>query len=268
MKDTIDQHLDAVLRAAGSGLRYYSMQKTLDDMRAAMQTAMLAVPDDAAGGVARMAHLRASPKGRVYIAGPMTGLPEFNFPAFHAKAAELRKLGWHVENPAEHGHVDGAEWADYLRYDLARMVTCSDIYLLKGWAYSRGARCEARTAMDLGLNFQYEPGAEQAAPPFASGPLQAVLQELERATRKFPTWPTDPLHALAVLGEEFGELTKDMLQLTYEPHKTNADNVRTEALQTAAMALRLYMSLDQYQYRPGEQHSQAASAKKTEVQHV
>lgn len=83
-----------------------------------------------------------------------------------------------------------------------------------------------------------------------------VLNEVERATRKFPTWPTDPLHAIAVLGEEFGELTKDMLQLTYEPHKTSAANVRTEALQTAAMALRLFMSLDRYEYRPGVQHSQ------------
>lgn len=84
-----------------------------------------------------------------------------------------------------------------------------------------------------------------------------VLAEVERATRKFPTWPTDPLHALAVLGEEFGELTKDMLQLTYEPHKTSTENVRTEAMQTAAMALRLYMSLERYEYKACEQHSQA-----------
>lgn len=83
-----------------------------------------------------------------------------------------------------------------------------------------------------------------------------VLAEVERATRKFPTWPTDPLHALAVLAEEFGELTKDMLQLTYEPHKTCKDNVRAEAIQTAAMSLRLLMSLDRYEYRPGVQHSQ------------
>ena len=83
-----------------------------------------------------------------------------------------------------------------------------------------------------------------------------VLSELERATRKFPTWPTDPLHALAVLGEEFGELTKDMLQLTYEPHKTSRANVRNEAIQTAAMALRLAMSIDMYEYRPAKQHKQ------------
>lgn len=87
--------------------------------------------------------------------------------------------------------------------------------------------------------------------------LGEVAAELTRACTKFPTWPTDPLHALAVLGEEYGELTKDMLQLCYEPHKTSRENVRKEAMQTAAMALRLAMSLDTYEYRPGVQHSQA-----------
>lgn len=93
------------------------------------------------------------------------------------------------------------------------------------------------------------------------GPLIAeIIAEVERAMRKFPTWPTDPLHAVAVLGEEFGELTKAMLQLTYEPHKTSAAEVRTEAVQTAAMALRLLASLDTYEYRPGIQHAQDSAA--------
>ena len=87
-----------------------------------------------------------------------------------------------------------------------------------------------------------------------------ILSEVERATVKFPTWPTDPLHALAVLGEEYGELNKAMLQLTYEPHKTNLDKVRMEAIQTAEMALRLAMSLDTYEYAPSGQHSQGALA--------
>lgn len=86
-----------------------------------------------------------------------------------------------------------------------------------------------------------------------------VLAELQRATAKFPTWPTDPLHALAVLGEEYGELNKAMLQHTYEPHKAGGtlEAVREEAIQTAAMALRLAMSLDRYEYRRCEQHTQA-----------
>jgi hypothetical protein len=85
---------------------------------------------------------------------------------------------------------------------------------------------------------------------------EEVIQELYRATIKFPTWPTDPLHAVAVLGEEYGELTKAMVQLIYEPHKTSLAEVREEAIQTAAMALRLVMSLDRYEYRRCDQHAQ------------
>lgn len=97
---------------------------------------------------------------------------------------------------------------------------------------------------------------QSGSPASAGSALIEVCSELERAMAKFPTWPTDPLHALAVLGEEFGELTKEMLQLTYEPHKTNKAKVRTEAIQTAAMALRLVASIEAYEYKPGPQHSQ------------
>jgi NTP pyrophosphatase (non-canonical NTP hydrolase) len=98
------------------------------------------------------------------------------------------------------------------------------------------------------------PAAPAEAAPMVM--LTEVQAEVARATKKFPTWPTDPLHAVAVLGEEFGELTKAMLQLTYESHKTSAEEVRTEAIQTAAMAMRLVMSLERYRYTPCEQHSQ------------
>lgn len=87
--------------------------------------------------------------------------------------------------------------------------------------------------------------------------IDDVLSELQRATVKFPTWPTDPLHALAVLGEEYGELTKAMLQHTYEPHKgVTRQGIREEAIQTAAMALRLAISLDCYEYQRSQQHAQ------------
>ncbi|MBK8225272.1 MAG: hypothetical protein IPK73_30025 [Candidatus Obscuribacter sp.] len=86
--------------------------------------------------------------------------------------------------------------------------------------------------------------------------IEDVQAELKRAATKFPTWPTDPIHALAVLGEEYGELTKAILQHTYEPHKSTLDDVRNEAVQTAAMAIRLLMSLEVYEYRKCNQHSQ------------
>lgn len=38
---------------------------------------------------------------RVYLAGPMSGIPRFNFPAFFAAAAVLRSQGFDVVSPAE-----------------------------------------------------------------------------------------------------------------------------------------------------------------------
>ena len=83
-----------------------------------------------------------------------------------------------------------------------------------------------------------------------------VFDEIARAVEKFPTWPTDPLHALAVLGEEFGELQKAVLQSVYEPHKATPADVAEEAVQVAAMAFRFLASLDVYQYVPSTQHGQ------------
>ncbi len=85
---------------------------------------------------------------------------------------------------------------------------------------------------------------------------EQVIAEVMAATTKFPTWPTDPLHAFAVLGEEVGELQKAILQAVYEPHKSNPDDVRAEAIQVAAMAFRFLLSLDEYKYESGEQHQQ------------
>lgn len=86
--------------------------------------------------------------------------------------------------------------------------------------------------------------------------FNAITRELDRAVSKFPEYPTDPLHALAVLGEEYGELNKAVLQLTYEPHKTSKVEVRSEAVQTAAMAIRFLISLDRFEYKQSEQHNQ------------
>jgi hypothetical protein len=85
---------------------------------------------------------------------------------------------------------------------------------------------------------------------------QPVFVEIQKAVAKFPTWPTDPLHALAVVGEEFGELTKSVLQSVYEPHKTSPEELTTEAVQTAAMALRFFQSLSSYDFTKCEQHTQ------------
>jgi hypothetical protein len=89
--------------------------------------------------------------------------------------------------------------------------------------------------------------------------LDDLIAEIKRASEKFPSWPTDPLHALAVLGEEYGELTKAVLETVYEPEKSNVSDVRTEAIQTAAMAVRFLVSIDAYRFKPGALHSQTGA---------
>ncbi len=96
------------------------------------------------------------------------------------------------------------------------------------------------------------------APCSASSVLAQIEAEIQRATAKFPTWPTDALHAVGVVGEEMGELQKEVMQLTYEPHKSTPESVRKEAVQLAAMSIRFLMSLDRYEYAPRPQHSQNA----------
>ena len=88
---------------------------------------------------------------RIYIAGPMTGLPLLNFPAFHAEAARLRALGHDVVNPAEINADPAKGWIACMRGDIRELVTCDAIQLLPGWQQSRGATLEHHIAVALGL---------------------------------------------------------------------------------------------------------------------
>lgn len=106
----------------------------------------------------------------------------------------------------------------------------------------------------------YTRPATAASPAGVPDVVSEVMAELEKAIRKFPTWPTDPLHAVGVFNEEAGELSKAVLQQVYEPHKNAADDVRKEARQAAAMALRFLVSIDSYDWTPGTQHEQPSLA--------
>lgn len=80
--------------------------------------------------------MHESPNKRVYIAGPMSGLPDNNYPAFNESAERLRNKGWHVENPAENPNPHTAaacEWTAYMRMGVSQLMTCHAIYMLPGW---------------------------------------------------------------------------------------------------------------------------------------
>lgn len=53
-----------------------------------------------------------------------------------------------------------------------------------------------------------------------TGRANLALAEVERAVAKFPTWPTDAMHALAVLGEEVGELTSETRHGRGDPERS------------------------------------------------
>ena len=90
--------------------------------------------------------------GYAYVAGPMTGIPEHNYPAFRAAAAELRARGWSVVNPAENDPpCPDPTWDDWMRISLDQVRAASLLALLPGWERSEGARLEVETARRLGI---------------------------------------------------------------------------------------------------------------------
>ena len=96
----------------------------------------------------------------IYIAGPMTGIEDYNFPAFHAAAEELRAAGFTVHNPADHGLVPGAQRDDYLRYDFRELLLCEHIYFLPNWQHSLGAREEYNLAVRFKIRMHFHPEAQ------------------------------------------------------------------------------------------------------------
>ena len=128
-------------------------------------------------------------KKRIYIAGPMRGKPDYNYPAFNEAAEKLRCDGWDVENPADISDRFGPQdeiaksflfmdadptcvppelsMRDYIRqkgrlarklvaYELGVVASCDAIYLLKGWENSEGTRAELHTALEHGLQIILE----------------------------------------------------------------------------------------------------------------
>lgn len=93
---------------------------------------------------------------RVYVSGPMTGLPEYNYPAFNRAAQWLRDAGYDVENPAENPAPPCGTWVGYMRLAVAQVARCDALYLLDGWQHSRGAWVEVSLARELELLIDYD----------------------------------------------------------------------------------------------------------------
>lgn len=85
---------------------------------------------------------------KVYIAGPMTGYPELNYPAFEMAAKKLRSMGFEVVSPAELNLIDES-YLRAMRKDILALVDCDHIVMLDGWEKSKGATLEHHIATVL-----------------------------------------------------------------------------------------------------------------------
>lgn len=113
---------------------------------------------------------------KVYIAGPMRGYPQYNFPAFKEARERLREKGYDVVCPAEEDEKEGFDpncylevppdkYEEFLKRDFKMIKRCDAIVLLPGWDKSEGARSEATYAIgkDIKLMFYADMCKEWAA---------------------------------------------------------------------------------------------------------
>jgi NTP pyrophosphatase (non-canonical NTP hydrolase) len=70
---------------------------------------------------------------------------------------------------------------------------------------------------------------------------EEITEEVIRAEKKHPEWPIDSIHQAAIVCEESGELIRAALQFQYEGG--NKEEIRKEAIQTAATCIRLLKNL-------------------------
>lgn len=120
---------------------------------------------------------------RVYLAGPMRGLPEYNFPAFHAAARALRNAGLIVWSPAERDEAEGFDPQTdeakplkyYMQFDLAAVCAADAVVVLPDWEQSQGARLEVYVARECGMPVLWADTLE----PVTQG---TILDEASRIT--------------------------------------------------------------------------------------
>lgn len=113
---------------------------------------------------------------KIYIAGPMSGYPEFNFPAFFKAAATFQDMGYVVFNPASKDNEanvktdtsfatgndqelmeSGWDFKKAYLWDVTKVIEGDAIYMLRGWERSAGARGEHAVAISIQQRYpEYE----------------------------------------------------------------------------------------------------------------
>jgi len=143
---------------------------------------------------------------KVYLAGPMSGIPQFNYPAFAQMAGALRKV---VTNPGEHievmsppeedpphvqeaslasrdGNLDtldthGISHGQFVGLGVQRIIDgkFDAIVILPGWEKSRGARVEVMAGVVSGAKIARVDYAYGGRPYIVEIPRSELIRGLE-----------------------------------------------------------------------------------------
>lgn len=147
-----------------------------------------------------------------YIAGPMTGLPNYNFDAFHSCEEMLRKTTLRKGhktvpvNPASNfGGNQDLPRRMYLARALQQVARSHALVLLPGWASSEGAGLEVTTALDVGIQdfWLARPAGDQwVFDPVEPERVQELLEAADRRQAAYQAaayqpggaveWPAPP----------------------------------------------------------------------------
>lgn len=107
-------------------------------------------------GMISMRKDRCERKKRVYVGGPVTGMPNDNHEAFALATYKEEKAGRIVFNPTT--LPKGLEYGEYMTLCLPMLGMADELVLLPGWQDSKGAKAEHEVALCLGLVIRYPDG--------------------------------------------------------------------------------------------------------------
>ena len=94
---------------------------------------------------------------KVYIAGKITGLPhEDAVQKFENAARALKEKGHEPFVPTVLPSYNDVSHEDYMHVCYAMIDICDEIYMLKDWQDSKGARLERQYAFDRDKKISYE----------------------------------------------------------------------------------------------------------------
>lgn len=95
---------------------------------------------------------------KVYISGPISGRPDGNQSAFYTAATRIIEEGNIPVNPHDVTYLlpPGSTWLEYMKADIPALCASDEIFMLRGWWRSRGARLEWVIARGMGMKRRYE----------------------------------------------------------------------------------------------------------------